>query len=141
MVTALERCAAALKCGCITNNVASGLGPGMTPDAGSTDAAGASLLGGAWAGVLAQLPREPEAHAARLRPLGLDVRDPDHAGVVGGVLVLALAAAQRRQAGEGDGRGDGAGDGEARGGRRGAHVPDCATATVAAAVAVVWSAV
>lgn len=32
MVTALERCAERFRCGCITNNVASGLGPGMAGD-------------------------------------------------------------------------------------------------------------
>ena len=32
MVTALERCADRFRCGCITNNVASGLGPGMDRD-------------------------------------------------------------------------------------------------------------
>lgn len=39
MVTALERCAERFKCGCITNNVASGLGPGMTYDPNAADAA------------------------------------------------------------------------------------------------------
>ncbi|MEQ8699746.1 MAG: HAD-IA family hydrolase [Bauldia litoralis] len=39
MVRALERCGQRFKCGCITNNVASGLGPGMTGDPEAADAA------------------------------------------------------------------------------------------------------